>query len=112
MFAPDRTPLVAGGGHRLAVGLHLITLENARDATRLVRAERGRLRSAALSLMSLLLSALVSLYLARTIVEPILRDLTRAAVRVHQGRGREVIVPAPWRVGVTRLACWRARCRT
>jgi two-component system, OmpR family, sensor histidine kinase ChvG len=88
LFAPDRTPLVAAGA---PVGtLHLITLENARDATRLVRAERGTL--AEIVLMALLLSALVSLYLARTIVAP-LRALSRAAVRVQQGRGREVIVP-------------------
>lgn len=88
LFAPDRTPLVAAGA---PVGaLHLVTLENARDATRLVRAERGTL--AEVVLMALLLSALVSLYLARTIVTP-MRQLTRAAVRVRQGRGREVIVP-------------------
>ena len=88
LFAPDRTPLVAAGA---PVGSwHLITLENARDATRLVRAERGTLGK--IVLMALLLSALVSLYLGRTIVSP-LRALTRAAVRVQQGRGREVIVP-------------------
>jgi two-component system sensor histidine kinase ChvG len=89
LLAPDRTPLVAAGS-RVSPGLHLVTLENARDATRLVRAERGRL--AQIVLMALLLSALVSLYLARTIVKP-MRQLTRAAVRVQQGRGREVIVP-------------------
>ncbi|WP_415643410.1 ATP-binding protein [Sphingomonas antarctica] len=89
LFAPDRTPLVAAGAP-VGTALHLITLENARDATRLVRAERSRL--AEVVAMALLLSALVSLYLARTIVKP-LRRLTRAAVRVHQGRGREVIVP-------------------
>ena len=93
LFAPDRTPLVAAGaafGASFNGGLHLITLENARDATRLVRAERSRL--AGIVAMALLLSALVSLYLGRTIVSP-LRRLTRAAVRVRQGRGREVIVP-------------------
>lgn len=89
LFAPDRTPLVAAGAS-IGSGLHVITLENARDATRLVRAERGRL--AEIVLMALLLSALLSLYLARTIVKP-MRALTRAAVRVRQGRGREVIVP-------------------
>jgi two-component system sensor histidine kinase ChvG len=89
LFAPDRTPLVAAGAD-FGRELHLVTLENARDATRLVRAERGRL--AEIVLMALLLSALVSLYLARTIVTP-MRALTRAAVRVRQGRGREVIVP-------------------
>lgn len=89
LFAPDRTPLVAAGAS-IGDGLHLVTLENARDATRLVRAERGTL--AEIVLMSVLLSALVSLYLGRTIVAP-LRALTRAAVRVRQGRGREVIVP-------------------
>lgn len=89
LFAPDRTPLVAAGA-AFDGGLHLITLENARDATRLVRAERSRL--AGIVAMALLLSALVSLYLGRTIVSP-LRRLTRAAVRVRQGRGREVIVP-------------------
>jgi two-component system sensor histidine kinase ChvG len=89
LFAPDRTPMMVAGAS-IGAGLHLITLENARDATRLVRAERGRL--AEIVVMALLLSALVSLYLARTIVKP-MRALTRAAVRVQQGRGREVIVP-------------------
>lgn len=89
LFAPDRTPLVAAGAP-VGPGLQLVTLENARDATRLVRAERTRL--AGIVTMALLLSALVSLYLGRTIVKPI-RRLTRAAVRVRQGRGREVIVP-------------------
>jgi two-component system sensor histidine kinase ChvG len=89
LFAPDRTPLIAAGAS-VGGGMHLIALENARDATRLVRAERTRL--AGLVTMALLLSALVSLYLGRTIVKP-LRHLTRAAVRVRQGRGREVIVP-------------------
>ena len=89
LYAPDRTPLIAAGAP-VGVALHLVTIENARDATRLVRAERTRL--AEIVTMALLLSALVSLYLGRTIVKP-LRRLTRAAVRVHQGRGREVIVP-------------------
>ena len=89
LFAPDRTPLVAAGAP-VGTQWHLVTLENARDATRLVRAERSRL--AEIVAMALLLSALVSLYLGRTIVKP-LRALTRAAVRVRQGRGREVIVP-------------------
>ncbi|WP_446705154.1 HAMP domain-containing protein, partial [Aeromonas veronii] len=54
------------------------------------RIERFRL-SVLLALVALI-SVLLSLFLARTIVRP-LRRLARAAVRVRLGRAREVVVP-------------------
>ena len=75
-------PLAAGGAAMTAV--------NARDITATVRAERLRL-GIVLAVVSLV-SVLLSLFLARTIVRP-LRRLARAAVRVRLGRAREVVVP-------------------
>lgn len=90
-YAPDRTPMLSAA---LPVrfddrALVLMTV-NARDITRTVRAERWRL-GVVLALVTLA-SVLLSLFLARTIVDP-LRRLARAAVRVRLGRAREVIVP-------------------
>jgi two-component system sensor histidine kinase ChvG len=68
----------------------VMTTVNARDITRTVRIERFRL-SMVLLLVSIV-SVLLSLFLARTIVRP-LRRLARAAVRVRLGRAREVVVP-------------------
>jgi two-component system sensor histidine kinase ChvG len=68
----------------------VMTTVNARDITQTVRSERFRL-SVVLAIVSLL-SILLSLFLARTIVRP-LRRLARAAVRVRLGRAREVVVP-------------------
>ncbi|HEV2567688.1 sensor histidine kinase [Sphingomonas sp.] len=87
-FAPDRTFMITaaapmGGGA-------LLMTTNARDVTRIVRAERLRL---ALMLLGVtILSVWLSMFLARTIVKP-LRKLARAAVRVRLGRAREVTVP-------------------
>jgi two-component system sensor histidine kinase ChvG len=63
---------------------------NADDITESVRAARTTLGFAMVLLLAA--SALLSLFLARTIVTP-LRLLARAAVRVKQGRDREVEVP-------------------
>jgi two-component system, OmpR family, sensor histidine kinase ChvG len=71
-------------------GLRLMAETNARDIRRLVRAERERL-GAIIALVSLL-SVLLSLFLARTIEQP-LRALSEAALRVRYGRDREVIIP-------------------
>jgi two-component system, OmpR family, sensor histidine kinase ChvG len=90
-YAPDRTPMLSAAipvrfdGNAAA----LLTL-NARDITRTVRAERWRL-GVALAMVTLA-SILLSLFLARTIVDP-LRRLARAAVRVRLGRARDVVVP-------------------
>ena len=90
-FAPDRTPMFSVA---LPVqfddrALALMTV-NARDITRTVRAERWRL-GVVLGMVTLT-SVLLSLFLARTIVDP-LRRLARAAVLVRLGRARDVIVP-------------------
>ncbi len=88
-FAPDRTPMISAALPTRG-GDMLLATENARDITRVVRAERLRLGFVlAAALMG---STLLSLFLARTIVLP-LRRLARAAVRVRLGRAREVTVP-------------------
>lgn len=88
-YAPDRTFMISA-----AVGMDdggsLLATENARDITRVVRAERFRLGIVLAA--AILASVLLSLFLARTIVQPLQR-LARAAVRVRLGRAREVTVP-------------------
>jgi two-component system sensor histidine kinase ChvG len=89
--APDRTPMIlAAIPMRTDDGSVLLATVNARDIIRTVRAERLRL-GIVLALV-LILSVLLSLFLARTIVLP-LRRLARAAHRVRLGRAREVQVP-------------------
>jgi two-component system sensor histidine kinase ChvG len=68
----------------------LLTVRNAVDITESVREARTTLGFA--MLLVLAASASLSLFLARTIVTP-LRQLAKAAVRVRQGREREVEVP-------------------
>ncbi|MFE8585905.1 stimulus-sensing domain-containing protein [Sphingomonas sp. NCPPB 2930] len=87
--APDRTPVITAAAP-LPGGGAIMTTENARFITETVRIERFRL-SVLLALVALI-SVLLSLFLARTIVRP-LRRLARAAVRVRLGRAREVVVP-------------------
>lgn len=87
--APDRTPVITAAA-RLSAGGVVMTTMNTRDITRTVRIERFRL-SIVLLVVSIV-SILLSLFLARTIVRP-LRRLARAAVRVRLGRAREVVVP-------------------
>jgi two-component system sensor histidine kinase ChvG len=87
--APDRTPVITAAAP-LGIRGTLLTTVNARDITSVVRAERFRL-SVVLAIVAIL-SILLSLFLARTIVRP-LRRLARAAVRVRLGRAREVVVP-------------------
>jgi two-component system sensor histidine kinase ChvG len=90
-LAPDRT-LIISAATSVAPdrSAYLLSVQNTRDVTRLVRAER--LRLAMIILIALILSAALSVFLARTIVRP-LRRLARAAVRVRLGRAREVVVP-------------------
>ncbi len=79
-------PVAAG-----ASGEHiLLATINARDVTRIVRAERLRLGFVLLAVT--LLSVLLSLFLARTIALP-LRRLAVAAHQVRLGRARDVDVP-------------------
>lgn len=90
-LASDRTHMIAAATAVNAErSLFVLSVSNARDVTRLVRAERFRL--VMIILATLGLSILLSLFLARTIVRP-LRTLAVAAQRVRQGRAREVVVP-------------------
>lgn len=87
--APDRTPVITAAAQIPGGGVVMTTV-NARDITKTVRIERFRL--SVVLLITALLSILLSLFLARTIVRP-MRQLARAAVRVRLGRAREVVVP-------------------
>ncbi|MDQ2764047.1 MAG: ATP-binding protein, partial [Pseudomonadota bacterium] len=87
--APDRTPIITAAAAVAGRGVIMATA-NATDITQTVRIERFRL-SVVLLIVSIV-SILLSLFLARTIVRP-LRRLARAAVRVRLGRAREVVVP-------------------
>lgn len=88
--APDRTAVITAGAPLPDRSGYLLSANNERDITWTVRAERFRLSMVLLSVT--LVSVLLSLFLARTIVRPI-RRLARAAVRVRLGRAREVVVP-------------------
>lgn len=89
--APDGTPFIAAAqrvdGADQAV---LLLTVNARDVRRVVRAER--LNLFLLLAATLIVSILLSRFLARTIANP-LRRLAHAAHRVRRGSGREVDVP-------------------
>jgi len=89
-LAPDRTPMITAGAELERGGNTLLMTTNARAITRTVRAERFRL--GVVLAVTAIVSVLLSLFLARTIVRP-LRRLARAAVRVRLGRAREVVVP-------------------
>jgi two-component system sensor histidine kinase ChvG len=89
-FAPDRTPVLTIATPFDSGGAVLLATKNARDITITVRAER--LRISLVLAVGIITSILLSLFLARTIVQPLQR-LARAAVRVRLGRAREVIVP-------------------
>ena len=87
--APDLTP-VFSAATALAGGSMLLVTANDRDFTRIVRRQR---RELVIALgVATLLSILLSLFLARTIVRP-LRRIAIAAHRVRLGRAREVRVP-------------------
>lgn len=88
-FAPDRTPMMSAA-IRTHDGGYLLSLENDREITRTVRAERFNL--ALVLAGAILTSVLLSLFLARTIVRPLQR-LAKAAVRVRLGRARQVTIP-------------------
>jgi two-component system sensor histidine kinase ChvG len=86
--APDLTPVWSAA---VPAGDSVLLLtDNDRDFTRTVRSQRGSLAIAMVG--ALLLSILLSLFLAQTIVRP-LRRIALAAHRVRMGRAREVRVP-------------------
>ena len=89
-YAPDRTPVITAAAPIGSDGETLLTMRNPTDVTQAIRDARQTL--AILSGAALLLSIQLSLFLARTIVQP-LRVLVRAAVRVRLGRDRAVVVP-------------------
>lgn len=88
--APDGTPVINAAAPVGLQGSTLLTTRNAVDITDTVRSARSTLVSGVF--LALFLSVALSLYLARTIVLP-LRSLARAAIRVRQGRERDVEVP-------------------
>jgi two-component system sensor histidine kinase ChvG len=88
-LAPDRTPVITAAVP-IGDGQVLLTTRNERDVTQNVRDARQSLANVVGA--ALLISILLSLFLARTIVQP-LRALVRAAVRVRLGRDRQVVVP-------------------
>lgn len=86
--APDLTPVVSS-----AVpfeGMVLLATDNDRTFTREVRRQRTLI--AAAMMLIIVISVLLSVFLARTIVRP-MRRLALAAHRVRLGRSREVKVP-------------------
>lgn len=88
-LAPDRTPVISAALAEPGLGV-LLSTNNVRDITKIVRAERfaiGVVIAAALAI-----SIGLSLYLARTIARP-LRRLALAAHRVRLGRARDIVVP-------------------
>ena len=89
-YAPDRTPVIIAAARVPATGHILLLTSNARDITRIVRAERSNVGQ--VILLIAIISTLLSLFLARTIVRPI-RKLARAAIRVRLGRAPEITVP-------------------
>jgi two-component system sensor histidine kinase ChvG len=88
--APDRTPVITAAAPVGLKGMTLLTTRNASDITMAVRAARTSLLT--IAALALVVSIVLSLFLARTIIEP-LRRLSRAAVRVRLGRERDVEVP-------------------
>ena len=86
--APDMTPVISSA-IPFAGGVLLAT-DNDRTFTRALRKERSVIVAA--MTVVILISVLLSMFLARTIVRP-LRRLAVAAHRVRLGRAREVNVP-------------------
>lgn len=88
--APDATPVISAA---VTMGTRGEVLLTTRLASGIVDSVRDARRTLAIVVgAALLVSILLSLFLARTIVQP-LRALVRAAVRVRLGRDREVVVP-------------------
>ncbi len=88
--APDQTPVITAASPVGGKGEALLVLRNAPDVTQNVRDARQTL--AIVVAVAAIISVQLSLFLARTIVQP-LRMLVRSAIRVRLGRDRNVIVP-------------------
>jgi two-component system sensor histidine kinase ChvG len=89
--APDGTPFIAAAQRVESADRPVLLLTvNARDVRRVVRAER--LSLFLILAATLIVSILLSRFLARTIANP-LRRLAHAAHRVRRGSAREVDVP-------------------
>ncbi|WP_228243105.1 stimulus-sensing domain-containing protein [Porphyrobacter sp. GA68] len=88
--APDGTHVITAAAPVGLDGETLLTTRNPVDITVAVREARQQVFVVVFG--ALLLSAMLALYLARTIVTP-LRELVQAAIRVRQGRERLVEVP-------------------
>jgi two-component system sensor histidine kinase ChvG len=86
--APDMTPVISAAAP--LKGAVLLVTDNDRAFTRTVRSQRAAIATAMTVLI--IISVLLSIFLARTIVRP-LRRLALAAQRVRLGRSREVRVP-------------------
>jgi two-component system sensor histidine kinase ChvG len=88
--ASDGTPVINAAAPVGLIGATLLTTRNAVDITEKVRGARTTLITA--DALALIISILLSLYMARTIVRP-LRMLASATNRVRLGRERDVDVP-------------------
>lgn len=88
-LAPELTPVFSAAAP-VGDGTTLLVTDNDRSFTRTVRKQRRSLLVALAVVTGL--SVLLSLFLARTIVQP-LRRIALAAHRVRLGRAREVRVP-------------------
>jgi two-component system, OmpR family, sensor histidine kinase ChvG len=90
-LAPDRTHMIEAWAPLAGRAGELVTtVRNARDIRRFVRAERSNLGT--MLGLATLISVLLSLFLARTIVDP-LRRLAQASRAVRFGQAREVEIP-------------------
>jgi two-component system sensor histidine kinase ChvG len=88
--APDGTHVINAAAPVGLDGDTLLLTRNPVDITESVREARSTV--ALVVLLALAISTLLSLFLAQTIVRP-LRELVQAAIRVRQGRDRQVEVP-------------------
>jgi two-component system sensor histidine kinase ChvG len=88
--APEGTPYISAAAPVARSGDVVLLSRNARHIRRIVREERQTLLE--ILLITISVSILLSLFLARTIATPLQR-LARAAQRVRLGRDREVAIP-------------------
>ena len=88
--APDGTPVINAAAPVGSNGASLLTTRNAVDITQAVRRARSSLTT--IILLALLVSTVLSLYLASTIIDP-LRRLVLSTQRVRLGRERDIEVP-------------------
>jgi two-component system, OmpR family, sensor histidine kinase ChvG len=89
-LAPDSTLMITGAAWSPGNSYAVLSSSNPRDIRTVVRAERFNV--GLFLLLVVVISILLSLFLARTIVRP-LRHLAHAAVKVRLGRAQEVTVP-------------------